>query len=103
MSADVIASPTLPSIPGNKAEDMNPVDATSEEHPPSFYCPISCQVMHDPVVLEDGHTYERRHISKWLESKETSPVTGAHLPSKAMFPNHAMRNAITEYFQKIFR
>jgi len=81
-----------------------PVDVAEDNdvHPPSFYCPISCQVMHDPVVLEDGHTYERRHITKWLESKNTSPVTGAPVPSKAIFPNHAMRNAISEYFQKIF-
>jgi hypothetical protein len=77
--------------------------SADDDHPPSFYCPISCQIMHDPVVLEDGHTYEQRHIAKWLESKNTSPVTGAPLPSKNMFPNHAMRNGISEYFQKIFR
>ena len=73
-----------------------------EEHPPSFYCPISHQVMHDPVVLCDGHTYERRHIERWLEHKQTSPVTGAPLaPPVAVFPNHAMRNAVEEYFNQV--
>jgi len=73
------------------------------EHPPSFYCPISCQVMHDPVVLSDGHTYERRHIERWLSQKGTSPVTGAALADgSVMFPNHALRNAIEEYFKKLF-
>ena len=38
-----------------------------EQHPPSFYCPISQQCMHDPVVLADGHTYECRYIERWLE------------------------------------
>jgi len=62
--------------------------------------------MHDPVVLCDGHSYERRHITRWLEHKHTSPVTGARLEGsdgKAMFPNHALRNAIAEYFQYLFQ
>lgn len=71
-------------------------------HPPSFYCPISRQCMHDPVVLTDGHTYERRYIEQWLRQRDTSPVSGAQLPQKAVFPNHALRNAIEEYFEDVF-
>jgi len=70
-------------------------------HPPSFYCPISRQCMHDPVVLTDGHTYERRYIEQWLEQNDTSPVGGTKLSDKMVFPNHALRNAIEEYFQQI--
>jgi hypothetical protein len=51
------------------------------------------------VVLCDGHSFERRHIARWLEHKDTSPVTGAVLVSRAFFPNHALRNAIEEYFK----
>jgi len=72
------------------------------EHPPSFYCPISQQCMHDPVVLADGHTYERRHIERWLLDHNTSPKNGLELPQKDLFPNHALRNAIEEYFQQVF-
>jgi hypothetical protein len=57
--------------------------------------------MHDPVVLTDGHTYERRHIEKWLRSNDTSPVSGAKLPQKEVFSNHALRNAIEEYFEHV--
>eukprot|EP00929_Paragymnodinium_shiwhaense_P040967 TRINITY_DN2130_c0_g2_i1.p1 TRINITY_DN2130_c0_g2~~TRINITY_DN2130_c0_g2_i1.p1 ORF type:complete len:820 (+),score=119.48 TRINITY_DN2130_c0_g2_i1:72-2531(+) len=71
-------------------------------HPPSFYCPISKQCMHDPVVLCDGHSYERRHIERWLGSRNTSPVSGLELPQKDLFANHALRNAIEEYFQQVF-
>lgn len=73
-----------------------------QQHPPSFYCPISQQCLHDPVVLSDGHTYERRHIEQWLQEHDTSPVSGAQLQNKCMFPNHALRNAIEEYFQQVF-
>jgi hypothetical protein len=71
-------------------------------HPPSFYCPISQQCMHDPVVLSDGHTYERHYIERWLEQHNTSPVSGLELPQRCVFPNHALRNAIEEYFREVF-
>merc|ERR1719277_771098 len=71
------------------------------QHPPSFYCPISHQCMHDPVVLSDGHTYERRHIERWLQEHSTSPVTGTTVRPQ-VFPNHALRNSIEEYFQQVF-
>lgn len=76
--------------------------ATKWEHPPSFYCPISRQCMQDPVVLSDGHSYERRHIERWLEDHSTSPVSGLELPHQCLFPNHGLRNAIEEYFQQVF-
>mmetsp|Transcript_80252 Transcript_80252/g.227211 ORF Transcript_80252/g.227211 Transcript_80252/m.227211 type:complete len:757 (-) Transcript_80252:125-2395(-) len=72
------------------------------QHPPSFYCPISQRCMHDPVVLCDGHSYERRHIERWLGEHSTSPVSGLQLAQQDVFPNHALRNAIEEYFQQIF-
>jgi hypothetical protein len=53
------------------------------------------------VVLSDGHSYERRHIERWLTCKKTSPVTGAPLDNSVMFPNHSLRNSIEEYFKSI--
>jgi len=70
-------------------------------HPPSFYCPISHQCMHDPVVLSDGHTYEKCHIQRWLPQHFTSPVSGMKLEAKTLVPNHALRNAIEEYFAEV--
>jgi hypothetical protein len=58
--------------------------------------------MHDPVVLADGHSYERSYISRWLDEHSTSPVNGLELPQKDMFPNHALRNAVEEYFRQVF-
>jgi hypothetical protein len=72
------------------------------QHPPSFYCPISQQCMHDPVVLSDGHSYERKYIERWLETHRTSPVSGLQLPQGGLYTNHALRNAIEEYFQEVF-
>jgi hypothetical protein len=30
--------------------------------PDAYLCPISCEIMHDPVVTADGFTYERARI-----------------------------------------
>jgi hypothetical protein len=39
-------------------------------------CPITHQLLIDPVVAKDGHVYERSALTKWLACKQTSPVTG---------------------------
>lgn len=79
-----------------------PSPSSKWQHPPSFYCPISQQFMHDPVVLSDGHSYERKYIERWLQDHSTSPVSGLLLPQTSVFPNHSLRNAIEEYFNQVF-
>ena len=43
--------------------------------PNEFLCPISLEIMRDPVICKDGHTYERAVILKWLETNSVSPLT----------------------------
>lgn len=63
---------------------------------PASICPITQDVMEDPVVCADGHSYERAAITHWLLAKDTSPSTNARLPHKNVVPNHALRNLIAE-------
>jgi hypothetical protein len=37
---------------------------------PRFVCSITGQLFIDPVVTEDGHTYEREAISEWIHQKQ---------------------------------
>jgi len=63
----------------------------------SFQCPLTMEVMRDPVITADGQTYERAEIERWFASgKSTSPMTGAELLSTTLTPNIALRNAIRE-------
>lgn len=63
--------------------------------PSSFYCPISMELMSDPVVLATGHTYERVCIERWLQQgNRTCPVTGMRLRHLEMTPNFALRVAV---------
>ena len=49
----------------------------------SVTCPISQSLVVRPVIAEDGKTYEREHIERWLRQKKSSPLTnqrmGTHL------------------------
>lgn len=59
--------------------------------------PLGSQdVMEDPVVCADGHSYERAAITQWLLARDTSPCTNAPLLHKNVVPNHALRNLIAE-------
>jgi hypothetical protein len=51
--------------------------------------------MEDPVVVADGHSYERASIEAWFgRGTRTSPLTNAELPHTNLLPNHALRCAI---------
>lgn len=48
--------------------------------PDAYICPITSEMMSDPVSTSDGFTYEREAILEWLRSgNTTSPLTGAVL------------------------
>lgn len=50
--------------------------AENYEYPHEFICPIAHEVMRDPVVAEDGFSYERERITEWFNHHNTSPITG---------------------------
>jgi hypothetical protein len=59
--------------------------------PVEFLCPITQEMMVDPVFTTDGHTYEKAAIQRWLTHKRTSPLTGALLSSNNLIPNQCAR------------
>ena len=46
-------------------KSLPPTDSPKFEVPREFYCPISNDVMQDPVYTVDGFTYERKEIERW--------------------------------------
>ncbi|KAG2428161.1 hypothetical protein HXX76_011841 [Chlamydomonas incerta] len=68
---------------------------------PMFVCPITQDVMRDPVIATDGYTYERSAITDWLARKAVSPLTNAKMPGgNTLIPNHNLRSSIMEWKQK---
>lgn len=68
--------------------------------PPEYICPITMEIMTDPVSCSDGHTYERKAIAQWFTQNVTSPKTGLPLPNKNLVPNHSLRALIRDFVAK---
>ena len=66
--------------------------------PIHFRCPVSLDLMKDPVTLPTGITYDRDSIEKWVEAgSKTCPVTKQVLTNFDMIPNHAIRKMIQDW------
>ena len=62
---------------------------------PNFLCPISMEIMKEPVLAADGHTYDKPSIQKWFETKNTSPITNLNIDT-IITPNITLRTIIQE-------
>ncbi|VVB12803.1 unnamed protein product [Arabis nemorensis] len=63
--------------------------------PADFRCPITLELMRDPVVVSTGQTYDRESIDLWIQSgHNTCPKTGQILKHTNLIPNRALKNLI---------
>jgi hypothetical protein len=72
--------------------------ATGPPEPPAhFVCPITQEVMVEPVFAADGYTYERMAIEAWVAGHSSSPMTNLPLQHPQLTPNLGLRSAIREW------
>lgn len=82
----------LPSWGGSACDD------TSFSVPKEFSCPISLDLMRDPVVVSTGQTYDRPSIIQWIgEGHSTCPNSGQVLADNRLVPNRALRSLISQW------
>ncbi|KAJ8623657.1 hypothetical protein MRB53_032187 [Persea americana] len=66
--------------------------------PDDFRCPISLELMKDPVIVSTGQTYERSCIRKWLDAgHKTCPKTQQTLSHTALTPNYVLKSLIAQW------
>ncbi|KAJ1378023.1 Zinc finger, RING/FYVE/PHD-type [Sesbania bispinosa] len=64
----------------------------------SFYCPITKEVMVDPVETSSGQTFERSAIEKWFaEGNTLCPLTMISLDTSILRPNKTLKQSIEEW------
>ncbi|KAA8534041.1 hypothetical protein F0562_031558 [Nyssa sinensis] len=69
--------------------------------PDEYRCPISLDLMRDPVIVASGHTYDRNSIAQWINSgHHTCPKSGQKLIHMALIPNYALKSLIHQWCQE---
>ena len=94
--------------------DMNEFE-NNMKIPEFCICPITQEIMREPVFVLSGHSFEKEAILEWFAKGNTkNPLTGQLLQLKTVLPNYSLKNAIdyvknqlqiplqnTEYFTDI--
>lgn len=66
--------------------------------PDEFLCPITHEIMLEPVTCSDGFTYEKNAIAEWFMSgKFTSPMTNEVLANTDFSANLELRGSIRRF------
>ncbi|XP_021732249.1 U-box domain-containing protein 15-like [Chenopodium quinoa] len=82
-------------------EQQQIIKSPTTEIPQEFLCPITLEIMTDPVIVVTGQTYERESIQKWLDSNHrTCPKSGQVLQHLSLAPNYALKNLIIQWCDK---
>ncbi|KAE8728746.1 U-box domain-containing protein 17 [Hibiscus syriacus] len=66
--------------------------------PKDFCCPISLNLLTDPVIISTGQTYDRSSIVRWMEEGHcTCPKTGQMLIHTHLVPNRSLKSLIMQW------
>ncbi|PIA46220.1 hypothetical protein AQUCO_01500024v1 [Aquilegia coerulea] len=77
---------------------LEALDITGIQIPYHYRCPISLELMRDPVTVSTGQTYDRSSIESWIATgNSTCPVTRVQLSDFTLIPNHTLRRLIQEW------
>ena len=82
-----------------KITDTDIENLDDEKFMDMMFCPISLEIMKDPVVTHEGITYDRKSIEKWLEKNNYCPQTKNPLSKKNLVPNYALKQIIDEFIR----
>ncbi|XP_050236261.1 E3 ubiquitin-protein ligase PUB23-like [Mercurialis annua] len=78
---------------------MDCVQIESLDVPSFFICPISLQIMKDPVTISTGMTFDRESIHKWFFSYNhvTCPITKQPVSDFSLIPNSNLLRLISSW------
>ncbi|KAE9603061.1 hypothetical protein Lal_00042402 [Lupinus albus] len=81
--------------PNNRKSGQMPVP------PEELRCPISLQLMYDPVIIGSGQTFERVCIEKWFsDGHNTCPKTQHQLSHLCLTPNYCVKGLVASWCEQ---
>jgi hypothetical protein len=84
----------------NQIKSQQKVLEKNQEVPQDYFCPISQDIMSDPVVTPNGTTCERASIETWLLTQSTCPFSREPLTKDQLRPNRLIKNLIEQWKQQ---
>lgn len=97
---DASAPQNFSSVPATTPTSLE-TSEYDEEIPENYCCPITQDIMTDPVIIKSGHTFERKNITDWVSGKKTCPITRESINSDDLIiPNRALKNEIDAWKEK---
>ncbi|ESQ27489.1 hypothetical protein EUTSA_v10018134mg [Eutrema salsugineum] len=91
------------SLDGSQSDQSSHMETGIDNIYEAFICPLTKQVMQNPVTLENGQTFEREAIEKWFKECSQNgrplscPITSQELSITDLNPSIALGNAIEEW------
>ncbi|KAL9651192.1 hypothetical protein ABK040_008263 [Willaertia magna] len=67
--------------------------------PDEFICPITRSIMLEPVLTQQGYTYEREAVEHWFKTNDTEPATGNKVTTKQLYTNRSLQNMIKDFLE----
>lgn len=81
--------------------DIDDIYDDDSNIPSQFICPLTLQIMVDPLVSRYGQSYERSAIMEWIGNGNTScPLTRHPLRLSDLISNHTLQQQITTWLQQ---
>ncbi|CAB9514888.1 U-box domain-containing protein [Seminavis robusta] len=91
----------LQAVQGLQEEDSATMDhsgrsmtSSSKDLLDLLVCPITQELLEDPVIDHEGNTYERTAIVDWIQQHGDSPITRNPLSAQQLYDNNTLTEVI---------
>lgn len=65
-----------------------------EDKYPEIICSLTQEIMENPVITNNGISFEKKCIEKWLLKKKRCPITNEYLDKNLLIKNYNLKNII---------
>ena len=79
----------------------NNINLDKDIIPDKYLCPISRELMFEPVITEMGINYDNKYIYEWFKNSDKDPYTNTQIESKVLYPNVEKTNDILDFLKSI--
>ena len=92
-----LCMPSAPNLPSSVISNASEPHTFVEND--ILMCPISQEIMTDPVMTPYGHCFQRECIESWLSTHTTCPLTNKPLSKEQLVPSYTVKAIVEQYMK----